>query len=135
LLVDVVHIGVANEAVLVDDEQGALAVAFRTQDAVFLGGFSMWPKIAQQRVINAPQAVSPGPQAGYAVNAEAQNLGLDPIEPVESGLVGWDLACSNRRPGQGEKGQYDVAYPAIIAQTDGLPQMAVQANVGGGFSN
>lgn len=56
-------------------------------------------KIAQQRVRNSTQAVGPGFQGGDAVYAKTQNLGLDPIKPVECGLVRWDLARSYGRPG------------------------------------
>ncbi len=85
-------------------------------------------KITQQGVSDAPQAVCPGFQAGLAVDAQTQDLGLDPIEPVKCSLVRRDLARSDRRPGQWEEGQDQVLFPKIITGTDGLSEMAFQTD-------
>jgi hypothetical protein len=69
------------------------------------------------------------PEEQYAVDADAQNLGMDPIEPVEHCLVRWDLVCSYWCPGQREESQDDIAAPAKIAQLDGLSGMAFQSKI------
>lgn len=72
-------------------------------------------EITQQGVGDTSQAFCPGFQARLAVNADTQDLGIDPIEPVQTGLVGWDLARSYGGPGQREKGQYHIFLAKIIA--------------------
>jgi hypothetical protein len=47
------------------------------------------------------------------VNAYAQNLGIQSLELALVGFVRWDLACSDGRPGLGEKYQNDI-LAAII---------------------
>jgi hypothetical protein len=76
----------------------------------------MREEIAQQGIGDAAQAFRPGAQTMVAVNADAQNLGLDPFEPFQSDLVRRDLAGSYRCPGQGEERQDHIAAPAEIAQ-------------------
>lgn len=61
----------------------------------------------------------------YAIDTETQDLGLDPIEPLEGGLVGWDLCRSDWRPGQGEERQRHIAGTAEIAQAHPFVQVAV----------
>ena len=60
LVVFVVDIDVADNPLLVDDEDGALGVAFGSQYAVVLGHRAVRPKVAQQRVVDAAQALCPG---------------------------------------------------------------------------
>ena len=84
----------------------------------------MWVKIAEQWVGDAPQTFRPCFQTCGAVDAYAQDLGADPIEPVKINLVGWNLAGSYRRPGKWKKCQYHIAFTDIITQADGLPEMA-----------
>ena len=76
------HIDVADDALLVDDEQGAFALAIGTQDAELLSHPAVRPEVAEQRIGDAAQAFAPCPQAIFAVYAQTQNLGLDPIKPV-----------------------------------------------------
>ena len=92
-------------------------------------------KIAQQGVGDTAQAISPGLQAGDAVDADAQNLGMDPFEPVEDRLVRRDLARSYRRPGQGKESQHDIALAVKVAQRNGLPGMAFKREIRSGDSN
>jgi hypothetical protein len=92
-------------------------------------------EVAEQWICNAPQAFSPCFQAGYAIYAEAQNLGLDPIEPVENCLVGWDLARSDRRPSQREEYQHHVLLPGEIAQANFVTKVAVETKFMGGLTN
>jgi hypothetical protein len=92
-------------------------------------------KIAQKWVGDVPQAFCPGGQARDAVNAETQNLGLDPIEPVKLGLVRWDLAGSYGCPGQWEENQSNIALSQVIVQVDALPQVAFQFIIGGRLPN
>jgi hypothetical protein len=46
LIIDIMDINVANDAVAVDDEDRALRVPFLAQNAVFLGDLAVRPKIA-----------------------------------------------------------------------------------------
>jgi hypothetical protein len=126
LLVDGVDVHIADHAHLIDDEYGSLAEAFLAQDAKSLGNLPVRVEIAQQREGDTAQTLSPCLEAGDAVNADTQDLGLDPIEPVECGLVGWDLARSYGRPGKREKGQNHIAFSMVVAQPDGLSEVTFQ---------
>ncbi len=86
-------------------------------------------EVAQQRVGDAAQAFRPGPEAVCAVYAETQNLGLDPFEPVQRGLVRRDLARSDGGPGQREEGQDDVLLAAIVAQAHRAPVVALEGEI------
>jgi hypothetical protein len=125
LAVNVVHIHVSDDALLVNDKDGALGMAFRTQDAKSLSDLSVREKIAQEWVCDPAQTVCPCLEARDAVNAETQNLGLHPIEPVECDLVRWNLRRSDRGPGEREKRQHDIALATIVTQSNGLLQMAL----------
>jgi hypothetical protein len=108
-------IDIADKALLIDDDYRPLRIAFRPEDSVRLRCVTMRVEVAQERICDAAQAVRPGLQAWDAVNTDAQDLGMDPIKPVQLGLVGWDLARSYRRPGQREKYQHYIAAPAVAA--------------------
>jgi hypothetical protein len=95
----------------------------------------MGEEIAQQWIGNASQAFRPGRQARLAVNTQTQDLGLDPIKPVDVGLVRRDLARSDWRPGQGEEGQHNVAFAEVIAQAYHVFLVAFEAKLGRDVSN
>lgn len=73
---DVVDVDVADDTGFVDDKDGPLGVAFVRQDPVLLGNRAVRPKIAEERVVDAAQAVSPGFEAGNVIDADAQDLGI-----------------------------------------------------------
>jgi hypothetical protein len=94
-----VYVDVAYDALFVDNEEGALALAVLAQDVIALGHLTVGVKVAQERVSYPLQAFGPGAQARNAVYAYTQNLGIHPFEPVERDLVRRDLVRSDRRPG------------------------------------
>jgi hypothetical protein len=71
-----VHIHIANDALLVDDEKGTLAVTFRAQHAILLCHRAMRPEVTQQRVSDSAKILRPCLQAGHTVNADSQYLGV-----------------------------------------------------------
>lgn len=75
----------------------------------------MWVKIAQERVGDATKALCPCLEGWYTVHTDPQNLGFDPIKPIKSNLVGWDLARSYGRPGQWKKCQDDIVFTQEVA--------------------
>jgi hypothetical protein len=83
LVVDVVYVHVTDNASLVNDKEGTLRETFLTQDTIVLGHLAVWEKVAQERIGNASQAVGPCLEARDTVYADAQDLGLHPLEPVE----------------------------------------------------
>ena len=123
LFIDIVHIHVADDAEFIDHVYGALRFSFAAQHAVSARHGAVRVEIAQQRVGDAAQAFSPGFQAGDAINTDTQDLGIDPIEPVESDLVRWDLTRSYRRPGQGEESDRHITATAVFTQTHALAQV------------
>jgi hypothetical protein len=52
----------------------------------------------------------------FTVNADTQDLGIYPLEPVESDLVRGDLRRSYGGPGQREECQDDVFATQEVAQ-------------------
>lgn len=52
----------------------------------------------------------------FTIDANTQDLGIYPLEPVQSDLVRGDLRRSDWRPGQREKGQNYVFLAQKVAQ-------------------
>ena len=105
------HVHVADDAALVDHEDCALRIALAAQHTVELCHLAMRVEVAEKRVGDAPQAFRPCPQAVFAVNTETQDLGLDPFEPGQCGLVRWDSTRSDGGPGQRKEGQDNLCLP------------------------
>jgi hypothetical protein len=76
LLVNIVDINIPDRAGFIDNKYGSLGFSLRAQNTVLLCDTAMRPEIAQQWIIDAPQAFGPGLQAGNMVNAYTQNLGI-----------------------------------------------------------
>jgi hypothetical protein len=131
LIVNVVNIYIADDTFLVDDKDGAFAAAVLAQDAVRLSDLSVREKVAQEGIADTPQAICPRLETRDTVNADAQNLGVHPLELVEQRLVRRDLARSDRCPGQWEKGEYQVFLTQVIAQTNQPIVVAFQRKVWG----
>ena len=94
----------------------------------------MRPEIAQKGVAYTSKAVCPRFQAGYMVYTDAQNLGIQSHPLCLISFVRWDLACSDRRPCQGEECQDDIG-PFEIAQGDSSIQVAGQSKIWDALSN
>src|ERR1051326_7434462 len=73
---DVVHVDVANDALLVDDDDGALATTgFFVVDAVLLRDITFGMEIGQQRIpLDAAEGFGECCVAGNAVYADAHDL-------------------------------------------------------------
>jgi hypothetical protein len=128
-VVYVVNINVADDTALIDDEDGALRISFLfTEDIIAARHLTMWPKIAQQRIIDAPQIFSPRGEGGCRVNADAQDLGVQSREAAVVSLIRRDLCASYPGPGEREEGNDDV-LAAVVAQRDRLFQMAGQCKI------
>ena len=54
---------------------------------------------------------------------------MDPIEAFLIGFVGWDLARSDRGPGQREERQDDVDLPQVVTQVYLTIQVAIQDKI------
>lgn len=129
------YVNIADPALLVDNKNCAFAKALRSQYAICLSSLAVRIKIAQQRVSDPPYTLGPCLQTRDAVYTDAQNLGMDPIKPVECGLVRWDLVRSDWRPGQREKHQHDITFPPVIAQPDGRSEVTLQADIHSRLTN
>jgi hypothetical protein len=57
------------------------------------------------------------------IDADAQNLGVQSLQTGFVGLVGWDLACSDRCPSHWEERQDDILAPQA-AESDFAIQVA-----------
>lgn len=64
-----------------------------------------------------------------AVNTDTQDLGIDPVKPVESDLVRRDLAASYGGECQWEKSDRHVLLAAKITQADLLAILILQREV------
>jgi hypothetical protein len=134
LVIDVMDVDVADDPAPVEDEQGAFGVAFGSQDAVLTRNRTMWPEVAQERVVHPSKALCPRLEAGHMVNADAQNLGIQSRELGVFSLVGRDLAASNGGPGQREEGKDHVLSPQVT-QGDVLVQVTGQRELRGFLSD
>jgi hypothetical protein len=92
-------------------------------------------EITQERISYSAKAFSPCCQAVSTVNADAQNLGSDPVKPIKAGLVGRDLARSYWRPGEWIKDQDDCLFTQVIAQANLSLKMALQTKIWGDLTD
>jgi len=69
-------VDVTDETLFIDDKKSSFGVTFCAQHPVFLSYFAMRPKVAQQRIIDTAQALSPSFKTGYVINGYAQDLGI-----------------------------------------------------------
>lgn len=73
---NVVDVDVADDSLLVDDEDRPFREAFFPLDAVFTRHLSQGAEIAQQRKRDAAQTFCPCLEAGDVINTDAQDLGI-----------------------------------------------------------
>jgi hypothetical protein len=59
LIIDIVDIDIADNPLLIDNENGSFRVALGTKNAILFGYSAMRPKVTQQRVIYPSQAIGP----------------------------------------------------------------------------
>ena len=108
LLIDIVNVGIADKAKFIHNKDGALRGTIRAQHTVSFRNSAVRPEVAQQRVVDSAQALSPRLQAGDMVNTQAQNLGIQSREQSILGFVRRDLPGSYGRPGQRKEHQHHV---------------------------
>ena len=131
LVINVVDVNITNNAILVDDEQRPLGMSFfGTQNPILRGNSAVWPKVAQERIADAPQAFRPSGQTGDVIYADAQNLGIRFRELGLIGLVSRNLVRSDRGPGQRKERQNDVVA-AQLTQLHLFTKMAGKCKIGG----
>ena len=94
----------------------------------------MRPEVAEEWIFYPLEGICPGFQGRNMVDADAQNLGIQPREPGGLRLVSRDLGTSSRGEGQGEEGQHNIAA-AIVAQANFPVEMAGQAEIWGLLTN
>ena len=93
------HVHVLDNALFIDNKDSPLGTAIRAQNAKGLRHLSVGKEVAQKGIGDVSQTLGPGLKAGHTINAETQNLGLKPLEPVQGGLVRGNLTRSDRGPG------------------------------------
>jgi len=118
-----VNIDILNNPLFVDDKNRPFRRAVGAKYAIFLGYFTMRPKIAQQGVRNPFETIGPSFQTRNMIYADAQNLDISLRKLGIVCLVRRNLMRSNRRPGQGEKRQHGGCSPHVL-QGHILIQMA-----------
>jgi len=131
LIVDVVNVHVTHAALFVNDEEGALRSSILTQNAKALGDLAVRVEVAQKWVGDASQAFGPRGEARNAVHTDTQNLGIQPFEAAQCGLVRRDLVCSNGCPGQWEEGDDNILFATVVVQVDLPPVVALQCEIRG----
>lgn len=132
---DVVHIDVTDDALFIQDEDGAFGVAFLPQHAELLRHRAVRPKIRKQRVGDAAKVFGPGGEAGDGIHADTQNLGVQSRETGHFGFVKRDLLRSYGRESQREKSEHHI-LAAVIAERDICSQLRGQGEIrcgGAGF--
>jgi hypothetical protein len=124
-----VDVYVADNTVLVHDEQGPLAASILAEYTIHLGHRPMRPEITEQRKADAAQALGPGLQARHMVHTDTQHLGIVPFERTQIQLVRRDLVRSDGRPGQREKGDQNVMFALIFAELDFVVQVTLEPEI------
>ena len=70
-------IDIADDPLLIDHKNGALRTAFVfSKDIIFFGYRTVGPEIAEQGIIDAAQALSPGFDRRDRIGGDAQDLGI-----------------------------------------------------------
>jgi hypothetical protein len=128
------HINIADDASLIDDEDCPLRFAIGAQYTIFFGDFAVRPEIAEKGKTDASKAFCPGLQAGDMVNADAQNLGIQSRELGFFGLVRRDLAASYGGESQGKERQDHVLATKLVKR-DCRIQVGFEGKVGCGIAN
>ena len=117
------NINIANNACLVDNKDRPLRFSiFGAKNAIFFGDCPMRPEVAEEGIIDAAQAFSPGNNAGDMIYANAQDLGVQSRKRGVFCLIRRDLARSDGCPGERVK-DHDYILPAQIAQGQGFSQV------------
>ena len=90
-LIDVVHVYIADDSLLVDDKESSLGDPVRAQDPVFLGHCPMGVKVRKNRKpqFSATHAhlICPSIQGGDVIHSYAQENGVILIEELPGYIV------------------------------------------------
>ena len=100
IIVDIVNVDVADDAFLVDDENGPFRNPFPSENIVFQRNMPMGPEIAQHgegKVVT----LRPSLEAWDIIRKNTQNLGVGGGEEVPELLIRGQLARSDRCEGRG----------------------------------
>src|SRR5437763_513400 len=113
-------VDVADDALLVDDDDGALAdslVLF--PDAVFLRHFALGMEVGEKRIVfDSAEGFCKRYVAGNAVNRYAHDLGIIPFKVGHFGLISRHLHGSDRGPVERVKHEYYVLLAAVVAELE-----------------
>jgi hypothetical protein len=120
LLADVVDVDVADDSLLIDDDDRALAdPRLLDPHAILLRDFSLRVKVCQERELLDPtERLREGYVTGNAIDRNAQNLGIIPLEFGVLRLVRGNLNGSHGGPVEGIEDQDHVLLPLKAAETN-----------------
>src|SRR5205085_800567 len=115
---DVVHVDIADDALLVDDHDGALADAFVLfPHAVLLRDFSLRMEVGEQRVmVDAAERLGECNVAWNAVYRNAHDLGVIPFKVGDFRLISRHLYGSDRGPVERIENDDDVLLSAHVTE-------------------
>src|SRR3954464_13599608 len=129
LFADGVDVDVADDAAIVDDEDGALRPALAAQHAIARGGVAVGPVFAPEGIREPAHGLGPRLVAEDLVDRDAQHLGIAPLELGEILLVRRHLHGSNRRERRRVEGEHHVLLSAVVAEVDLLARPAFSGGV------
>ena len=129
LIADRMNVDVPDNALLVDDEDCSFCKTFSPENGELQSGQAVRPKIADQRIGDASQRFCPSLDGRNGVDANAQYLGIKPVELGKILLVRRHLQGSNRCECQGIESQDDVLLAAKLGQCDVFVQMRFQGEI------
>ena len=91
-----------DDALLVDQEDGSLAVALAHEHAVLAGDLAMRPEVGQQGMADTTHGAGPGLQGEHGVDTHAQNLGASFVKLRQRTVERGSLIASAAGEGEGK---------------------------------
>ncbi len=118
LIADLMNVDVAHDAFLVDDDNRTLCETLSAKDVIFQRDRPVRPEIAKKRIGNSTQRFSEGLVGKNGVNADAQDLGIEPVEFGKVFLIRRQLERSDRCERERVKRQHHVLLAFKARQRD-----------------
>ncbi len=118
LIADLMDVYVADNAFLVDDDNRTFREALSSKDVIFQRDRAVRPEIAQERIGNPTQRFRESLVGKNGVNADAQDLGIEPVEFGKVFLIRRQLERSDRCERERVKRQHHVLLAFKARQRD-----------------
>ena len=121
---------IADDALLVDEENDAIAVVGLGQDAVIAADFTVGRAVGEQVVGDTADCFLPVLEARDRIDRNGQDLCVMLFKMRVFVFIGWNLVGADGCPGHREKSEQDVIFALEVGQPDFSSQMRRESKVG-----